>query len=268
MWIPRLIALDIDGTLVGYDGEFFPGTREAVADAVAAGVAVVLATGRGWHATRPIFDELGLPPGPAVASNGAVLVSYPPATLHDVVTFDPAPVIESVAREHPGALIAVEVGGQGYKVNKLFPVGELGGPVDVVTLDELATLAATRVVVRDPDADNGSFVELAGRLGLEGVSYFIGYTAWLDIAPGGVDKARALALVCRRMGIDASDVLAVGDGHNDIGMLRWAGWGVAMGDAPAPVKVAADAVAAPFSGGGLVRELRRWFPVRRAASGS
>lgn len=268
MWTPRLIALDIDGTLVGHDYSFFPGTREAVADAVAAGTRVVLATGRGWHATQEVFDALELPPGPAVTSNGAVLVTYPPLRVDDVVTFDPAEVLARVAREHPQALLAVEVVGQGYKVNRPFPDGELGGRVEVVDLAELAAQPATRLVVRDPDASDGEFVALAERMGLEGVSYFIGYTAWLDIAPEGVDKARGLELVCRDLGVRPSEVLAIGDGRNDSEMLRWAGRGVAMGDAPDEVKDVADAVTARFRHGGLVHELRRWFPVSRAAAGA
>jgi hydroxymethylpyrimidine pyrophosphatase-like HAD family hydrolase len=65
--------------------------------------------------------------------------------------------------------------------------------------------------------------------------------------------------VALEMGVPAADVLAFGDGRNDIEMLRWAGRGVAIGDAPAEVQQAADAVSAPFADGGPVSELRRWF---------
>ena len=91
------------------------------------------------------------------------------------------------------------------------------------------------------------------------MSYSIGYTAWLDIAPHGIDKAHGLQRVTRRMGVGAADVLALGDGRNDIQMLAWAGRGVAMGNAPAEVRAAADAVTAPVGEDGLVAELARWF---------
>ena len=97
------------------------------------------------------------------------------------------------------------------------------------------------------------------RQGLEGVSYSIGYTAWLDIAPEGVDKAHGLQRVCGRLGVAASDVLAVGDGRNDLQMLEWAGRGVAMGHGPVELLTAADAVTGTLDAGGLVAELRRWF---------
>ena len=144
-------------------------------------------------------------------------------------------------------------------VNRPFPAGELTGEMVTVDLAELVAEPVTRVVVRDPNASEHDFIALAHRLGMEGVSYFIGYTAWLDIAPDGVDKSYGLAGVCLDLGIDAADVLALGDGRNDIEMLRWAGRGVALGDAPEEVKRAADQVTDRFAEGGTVRELQRWF---------
>jgi hydroxymethylpyrimidine pyrophosphatase-like HAD family hydrolase len=91
------------------------------------------------------------------------------------------------------------------------------------------------------------------------VTYFVGWSAWLDIAPEGVNKATALAEVALGLGVPAADVLAFGDGRNDIEMLRWAGRGVAIGDAPGEVRQAADDVSVPFADGGPVFELRRWF---------
>ena len=70
-----MVALDIDGTLVDHEGVLPEEVRRSVRRVVTAGVPVVLATGRGWHATRPVFEQLGLPEGPAVTSNGAVTVT-------------------------------------------------------------------------------------------------------------------------------------------------------------------------------------------------
>ena len=89
-WRPRLVALDIDGTVVDHDGLLPDAVRQAVGRVLAAGVPVVLATGRSWHGTEPVFTELGLPPGPAVSSNGAVTVTYPPLQITSRVTFDPS----------------------------------------------------------------------------------------------------------------------------------------------------------------------------------
>lgn len=258
-WRPRLLALDVDGTLVGHDGVLPHEVVAAVRRVVEAGVPVAIATGRGWHGTQPIVDALGLPPGPHVCSNGAVTVRYPPLQLTDVVTFDPRDVIAAVREQAPSALIAVEEIGKGYRLTEHFPEGDLSGQFWVETPEQLGSRPVTRVILRDPEASPEEFQALAQRLGLHGVSYFVGWTAWLDIAPEGVDKATGLARVCRHLGIEAADVLALGDGWNDVEMLRWAGRGVAIGDAPEGVQAAATAVTGRFADGGTAAELARWF---------
>lgn len=258
-WRPRLVALDIDGTLVDEASVMPEHVRESVARVLAGGAQVVLSTGRGWYSTRPIFDLLELPAGPSVCSNGAVLVNYPPFELTEVATFDPARVIRHVHELAPQARIAVEVVGTGFRLNKLFPEGDLTGEMTIESIDELCAEPASRIVIRDPDVPSEEFVKLADELGMHGVSYAVGWSNWLDIAPEGVNKAQGLDKVCTTLGIDRSDVLAIGDGFNDVEMLAWAGRGVAMGNAAEGVKVYADAVTGHFADGGTSDELRRWF---------
>ncbi|MDO5498199.1 MAG: HAD family hydrolase [Propionibacteriaceae bacterium] len=258
-WQPRLVALDIDGTLVDHAGVMPDSVYAAVRRVVESGVPVVLSTGRGWHGTKPVFDMLNLPPGFAVSSNGAVVVTYPPSEVIRQVTFDPTDVLDRVAEAAPGALVATEEVGIGYRVSDHFPEGDLQGEIVKVTGEDLRSRPVTRVIVRDPNRSVPDFLALAQQLGLHGVSYFIGYTAWLDIAPEGVHKATGLGEVCARLGVDRADVLALGDGRNDIEMLRWAGRGVAIGDAPDEVKQAADAVTDNFAHNGTPNELSRWF---------
>lgn len=257
-----MVALDIDGTLVDHAGSLPEKVRRSVRRVVDAGVPVVLTTGRSWHDTHPVFDLLELPAGPAVASNGAVTVTFPPLRLDRVRTFHPGDVIERVLREHPQAALAAEVVGHGYRVTRHFPAGELTGAIEQVSVEELASSEVTRIVVRDPEASDDEFVSLAARIGLHGVSYFVGWSAWIDIAPYGVNKATALAEVAAGLGVRAADVLAVGDGRNDLEMLEWAGRGVALGDASAEVRAAADHVTGSFAAGGTAHELDRWFGVR------
>ena len=117
----------------------------------------------------------------------------------------------------------------------------------------------TRVIIRDPGSSAEDFVALAGELGLHGINYFVGYTAWLDLAPQGVSKASGLAEVCDALGVSQHEVLAIGDGRNDVEMIEWAGRGVAMGHAPEELLAVADAVTGTFEEGGAVSELDRWF---------
>jgi hydroxymethylpyrimidine pyrophosphatase-like HAD family hydrolase len=258
-WRPRIVALDVDGTLVDRDGLLPTAIRKAIEKVVAAGVPVVLCTGRSWHGTKPLVDEMSLPPGPSVCSNGAVIVKYPPEEIVKAVTFDPREVISRVEEFAPGTLIAVEEIGRGYRLNDHFPGGDLTGEMIIEDVEQLSSRPVTRVIVRDPTRSEKDFIALARHLGLSGVTYFVGWSAWLDIAPEGVNKATALAEVALGLGVSAADVLAFGDGRNDIEMLRWAGRGVAIGDAPAEVRDAADAVSVPFADGGPVFELRHWF---------
>ncbi len=254
-----MVALDIDGTIVDLDGALPEAVHKAVGIVLDAGVPVVLATGRSWHGTRPVFEDLGLPPGASVCSNGAVVVSYPPQQIRKAITFDPRQVIRKVVDFAPGTLIAVEEIGRGYRLNDHFPGGDLTGEMVIESIEQLSSRPVTRIILRDPTASEEDFTELARQLGLKGVSYFVGWSAWLDIAPLGVNKATALQEVADDLGVDSADVLAFGDGRNDIEMLRWAGRGVAIGDAAEDVQHAADVVTGPFAEGGPVAELLHWF---------
>ena len=156
--------------------------------------------------------------------------------------------------------MAVEERGVGYRVNRPFPAGELSGDMVITDVADLVAQHVSRVIIRDPDSTAEDFVDLAGRLGLHGTDYVVGWTAWLDLAPVGVSKASGLAHVAERLGVDAADVLAIGDGRNDIEMLQWAGRGVAMGQAVEEVIAAADDVTGTVYEDGAATEIARWFP--------
>ena len=269
-WRPRLVALDIDGTLLKWiegAGQTFEQVAPAVHDAVRrahdAGAHIVLASGRSPHGMTTIADLLDLEGGePAwvVASNGAVVFRYPPLEVVHEETFDARPAVEAILREHPGVLVAVEERGVGYRVNRPFPAGELSGDMVITDVADLVAQHVSRVIIRDPDSTAEDFLDLAGRLGLHGTDYVVGWTAWLDLAPVGVSKASGLAHVADRLGVAAADVLAIGDGRNDIEMLQWAGRGVAMGQAVEPVIAAADDVTGTVYEDGAATEINRWFP--------
>ena len=256
-----LVALDVDGTLVTYDGVLSPDAREAVQALVAAGHHVVISTGRSIHGTVRVWRELGLEEGWVVASNGAVTARIDPAadlgwTPHEVITFDPRFAIELLVAEFPAARFAVEVLGEGYRLNAQFPPGELTGSMTVQSVDELCAEPVTRLIVRAPDMTDEEFDRVIGRLGLHDVTYAVGYTAWLDIAPSGITKASALEALRRELGGAPEATVAVGDGRNDVDMLRWAARGVAMGHASPEVRAVADEVTGTIDDDGVVPVLR------------
>jgi HAD superfamily hydrolase (TIGR01484 family) len=271
-WQPRLVALDIDGTLLKWvEGvgttyeQISAPVYAAVHRAREAGAHIVLASGRSPHGMTRIADLLDLhtdgdTPLWVVASNGAVLFRYPPLEVVYEETFDAAPAVAAVLEHHPTALVAVEERGVGYRVNRPFPEGELSGEMVLAEVADLVSLPVSRVIIRDPEATADDFVSLAARLGLHGTDYVVGWTAWLDLSPVGVSKASGLAHVADELGVDAADVLAIGDGRNDIEMLRWAGRGVAMGQSVDVVQDAADAVTGTVHDEGAATELHRWYP--------
>lgn len=257
---PGLVALDVDGTLLHADGHISTPVREAVTRARDAGAHIVLSTGRSSFGATTVLETLGLSDGLVVSSNGAVTFSYWPVEVLASVTFDAREAVKLLLEHVPDALVAVEVVGRGYRVNRTFPEGEITGEMWIQSVDELVAEPVTRVIIRDPSQSAEEFIELAERLGLHGTNYSVGYTAWLDLAPEGVSKASALADVADRLGIPRSDVLAIGDGRNDVEMLRWAGRGVAMGDSPLEVQGAADDVTEDVHRDGVALELSRHFP--------
>ncbi|MDN4172078.1 HAD family hydrolase [Nocardioides sp. SOB77] len=277
-WVPKVVALDIDGTLLKWvEGagttheEVAPAVYDAVQRVREAGGHVVLASGRSPHGMTTIADLLDLHPGEhagstpedrlwVVASNGAVVFRYPPLEVVHEETFDAGPAVKAVLDRHPNALVAVEERGVGYRVTSHFPEGELSGDMIVTDLEDLVAGPVSRVIIRDPEATADEFVALAAELGLHGTNYIVGWTAWLDIAPVGVSKASGLERVCAELGCTAADVLAIGDGRNDIEMLGWAGRGVAMGQAIEAVREAADAVTGEVYEDGAAQEISRWFP--------
>jgi hydroxymethylpyrimidine pyrophosphatase-like HAD family hydrolase len=261
----KLVALDVDGTILDHDERISEAVREAVAGVAEAGIHVVVATGRSLHGTLPVLERLGLFEGWAVCSNGSVVLRLDPAIeggylVTDEVTFDPSAALRLLREHLPTAAYAVEDVGRGYRLTAPFPIGELTGEQRIVPFEELLHTPATRVIVRSPELSSQDFLDLTAAIGLHGVNYAVGWTAWLDLAPDGVSKASALELVRARLGVPADATMAVGDGRNDLEMFAWAAHAAAMGNAVDEVKAAADAVVGAVADDGLAEALTDLLP--------
>ncbi len=258
-WRPKLVALDVDGTIVNGDNELSDVVRDAVVAIRDSGIETVISTGRAISGVMDTVGKLGFTDGLAVASNGAVVFSYDPVEIIHSVTFDAADAVRRVLEEVPDAIVAVEQVGTGFRVNRPFPETEFAGQFVIDDVEKLIAEPVTRVVIRSTDHTPAEFTAIVHDLGLTGTNYFIGYSAWLDLAPEGVSKASGLDVVCERLGLTAADVLAVGDGNNDLEMLQWAGRGVAMGQSPDSLKAVADATTGPIDEDGLAQELTKYL---------
>lgn len=263
-----LIALDVDGTVLQEDGTLTDATVAAVQAARDAGHEVMLSTGRSASMTLPVMERLGLVSEYVVCANGALVLRRDPEapmgySRHHVEIFDPTEVLQTI-RGHLGeASFAIEDAEGVFRFTGHFPDGALGATAVKVEFDELLHVEATRVVVLSPGHQTDDFLDVVERMGLHKVTYNVGWTAWLDIAPDGVNKATGLERVRSALGVPASRVFTAGDGRNDIDMLEWThaggGIGVAMGQAPDEVTSVATEVTGTDLEDGLAAALTRHF---------
>jgi Cof subfamily protein (haloacid dehalogenase superfamily) len=246
-----LVALDIDGTVMREDGVITDEVIAAVAHARDLGHEVMLATGRSVAMTLPVLDRLSITPPFVVCANGAITLERDPDAPTGyrrafVETFAPREVLTTISAHLSGARYAVEDEDGRFRFSGGdFPEAGIEANGERVSFEQLLEVEATRVVVISPEHAVEDFLAVVERMGLHKVSYNVGWTSWLDIAPDGVNKATALERVRELSGFPRSRVIAIGDGRNDVDMLLWAsaeGRGVAMGQAPAEVVDAANEV--------------------------
>lgn len=260
---PLLIALDIDGTVLHEDGSLSLSVTDEVRRVVSLGHIVTLATGRSWETTRPVLEDLELTPQYVVCANGALIMKRDESSpggyeRYFMETFDPSEVLNLIKPHLSEGSYMVEYPDGFRKYTVGMEDWNLENAVEV-PFEELVTSPVTRVVVVSPSHDEEEFLRIVDRIGLNQVSYAIGWTAWLDIAPKGVNKATALERVRQWLGLQRSQMVAVGDGRNDIDMLGWAsveGRGVAMGQAPEELLAVASEVTGTVTDDGLSQLLR------------
>ncbi|MDN5915073.1 MAG: Cof-type HAD-IIB family hydrolase [Pseudonocardia sp.] len=258
-WRPRLVALDIDGTVVHAAS---PPTLRVLAaiDLAARGAEVMLCTGRTVVGVATALDQLAMTRGTTLASNGAVELDTATREVRTVIHFEVGDALSRLRERFPDARFACEHVGVGQRVSAPFPDGVLAGRVTEVGIDRLTAEPSPKLTMYWPGRTPAETRLRAAGLDLPDATVTLDHEmSWVTVVAAGVSKASGLARVSRRLGIDAADVLAVGDGDNDREMLRWAGHGVAMGQAPDTVRADADEVTAPVSDDGLADTLDRWF---------
>ena len=275
MWTPKLVASDVDGTLLGAGERVSARTRTAVAALHTAGVPFVLVTGRPPRWIPDIAGQLEHPPL-AVCANGAVL--YDSATdsvlgthLIDVQTLRRAARI--VSETLPGSGLAAErVGTSAHDTaTRDFVLGTgfvrvwIDAEFDaehVEVHDELVLAEpAVKLLVRHTRMTSSAMAAaLRPRLhGLVDLTYST-EDGLIQMSPQGVTKGSGLAEVAAQRGVDAADVVAFGDMPNDVAMLAWAGLGVAMANAHPTLADAADESTAHHTDDGVAQVLERWWP--------
>ena len=255
----NLIVTDIDGTLLDHNGDLPPGNAEALAAALERGARLALATIRKRDSTERIAQQLGLP-CTLVCQGGATIYEERGAELRALtIPLDLARSLAALADEHRLPLLTT-VDEQNYYTPGAQPASYIVTSWRGVhsNLDALAG-PPTRFIVR-----GAAGVELLMRAFADAPLRFVRHYrpdgTLHDAAITHIDatKESAFAFLCRRWALDPAHVLALGDSESDIGMIHMAGIGVAMGDAHAEVRAAADWVAPRAGESGLAAAVRRF----------
>ena len=259
---PRLVATDLDGTLVRSDGTVSDYTRDVLVELERRGVPVVFVTGRPLRWTEEVFEYVG-EHGLAVVSNGALVWDVARSRPHLERPIDPALGLEVCAELRaavPGTSYAVETLA-GIALEPAFMERHpVPGAARRAPVEDLFTRPALKLLARHEELEPQEFWDQAeeavlGRL----VITWSSASSLLEISAPDVTKASTLALLCEDLGIDASEVIAFGDMPNDLPMLGWAGTAYAMADAHPTVTAAAHHVAPGHDEDGVARVLAGVF---------
>jgi hypothetical protein len=272
----KLIAIDIDGTLLTPEGQITARTRAAIRAARQAGVIVTLATARRYGGVRAVAEALGLAL-PLIVYDGTLTVNHPSRAILASQTLDPViarQIIEIFRRHtiqpvvHPcesGYCVKEEVWTGPAEYDNpglalyLTAAGERVRRLSYEVLSARATEALRVVAFAEKALVEHVLSEVTS---LDSTWNFAPHgsygSAELAILPTGCSKASGVAALAARYSIPLEQVMALGDGYNDLEMLRMVGLGVAMGQAPEQVKAAANAITATNQEDGVALAIARY----------
>jgi Cof subfamily protein (haloacid dehalogenase superfamily) len=243
----RLIASDLDGTLLRPDGTVSERSRLALRRAQDAGIAVVLVSGRHPSFLRTKAQEAGVE-GLALCSNGAIVYDPGADAIVRHMALDPEVarrLISGLREAVPDVAFAIELGPR-MSWEPPFAARRGATSVEVQVCGDVLELCAepvTKLIARHPDIESDALMEHARRIAGEDMATITYSTPHLiEISRAGVHKAAGLAALCEERGIFPEHVVAFGDMPNDLPMLRWAGRGVAVANAHPQVLETADEV--------------------------
>lgn len=258
--LPKLIASDLDGTLIGRDLQVSERTKRAIARAQALDIPVVLATGRMFRATVPFAEACNI---------STPLITYQGAMIREVDALAPwwhRTVPATLALEALAALRETGLHVNLYLddelvIERVTPESELYCSYSKVvpqltpSLEDALHEEPTKMVaIGEPSQIQHWLPILQERF--KGRLYVTeSLPMFLEIAHPAISKSAALRQVAERYGVHPQDIVAFGDGMNDMDMLLYAGLGVAMGNAPAAVKAVANRIAPPQSQDGVAQIL-------------
>lgn len=257
----RLIATDLDGTLLRGDDTVSQRTRDALAAATAAGAAHIVVTGRAVPWTRHILDDLGYD-GLAVCGQGAQVYHAGEHRLLTSVTLDRqlagVALAKIEAETGPLYLAASRDGLDGDVL--VGPGYEVGGDLPALPLTDASDLWSAplnKIYIQHPTLSDDELAEVARQAAGGFVTVTMAGAGVVELLPLGLSKTTGLSLAARRLGLKAADTIAFGDMPNDVPMFGWAARGVAMANAHEELKAVADEVTSSNDEDGIAVVLER-----------
>ncbi|SEL75382.1 hypothetical protein SAMN05444583_11426 [Rhodococcus maanshanensis] len=261
----RLLATDLDGTLLRSDRSISRRTAAAMSAAALAGIEIVWATARARHSVHELALECGFR-GKAICANGAVVLDLADGTpvitaTTSITTAAATTAMGRVRTLMPGVVFA-NVGPTSFVAEPeyaaLCEFADHHRHPHEMSLSELLPALEepmVKIVVRHPEVSSAELYRAAVAAGVDGVELTHSGAPYVEMAPSGVSKASALAELCAADGIEAHEVAVVGDGINDIPMLSWAGTALCPSNALPEVVSLADRVLAGNDDDGVARYL-------------
>ncbi|CAG6393430.1 Cof-type HAD-IIB family hydrolase [Streptomyces cocklensis] len=259
----RLVATDLDGTLLRSDATVSQRSRDVLAAVAAKGAAHIIVTGRAVPWTRHVLDDLGYE-GLAVCGQGAQVYDAGAGRLLTSVTLDRQVAALSLAKiEAEVGTLAVAASqdglagqilvGPGYVYNPELPVTHISGT------DQLWAEPLNKLYIQHPELSDDELTQVASDVAGDLVSATMAGAGIVELLPLGLTKATGLSLAARRLGVAPAETIAFGDMPNDLPMFAWAGYGVAMANAHQELKQVADEVTGSNDDDGIVSVLTRLF---------
>ena len=263
-WSPRLVASDLDGTIVRSDGTISARTVAALAAVETAGVPFVMVTGRPVRWMSQISEMTGHH-GLAICANGALAYD-----LHTEQVVRSSLLSASAARDVvralreaiPGITFAVERLHEGFAHEPSYrPRWDSTDARTEAPIEELLTDDVVKLLARHEEIGSDDLLAAALATGASGATFTHSSSdGLLEMSAEGVSKASGLASFAAEVGVGAEDVVAFGDMPNDLPMLTWAGYGVAVANAHPEVLEVADHITGSNDDDGVAMLLDRWFP--------
>jgi len=258
----KLVATDLDGTLLHTDGTVTARTREVLSAIEGKGITVVFVTGRPIRWMGDLWEHVG-GHGLAICSNGAILYDVRERAVSRARTI-PVHVglwVADVLREAiPGTTFALEKSDGFARETGFMPSVPPPPGLETGPLADIFDSAVVKLLARHEEMDPEAFwAAVESHVGDTVTTTWSSIGALVEISAAGVSKASTLELVCREKGIGASEVVAFGDMPNDLPMLEWVGTSYAMANAHPMVRELADHVAPSNEDDGVAATLERLF---------